>query len=97
MENIKKEVEHVDHDKKVEKKIVKTTAEKMWDEIRSLELLMFSLPGQTVELHCTPVIVEPNRLYLTIKSGSVLPALEETLGKNYNVEVSEKYIIVSKK
>lgn len=104
----KKEAETVEQDKKTEKKAVekkavekkvveKTAAEKIWEEIRSVELQMFSLPGQTVEAHCSPVTVEPSKLYLTSKVGSVVPALEDTLGKKYNIELAQKYIVVSKK
>jgi len=65
----------------------KTEAQLIWDEIKDLPIQMFGLPNQTVELHCTPVAIEPTHLYVTIRSSAVLPALETSL-KEYADNVS---------
>lgn len=58
---------------------------------------MFALPNQTIERYCTPVIVEPSKLYVTSTVGSILPTLEDALGKKYDIELVQKYIAISKK
>lgn len=76
----------------------RTDAEKIWDTIKNVQLDMFALPDQTVSKYCTPIAVEPSKLYLTYKGiGAVLPAMETALSKKYNVEVVDKYIVVSNK
>lgn len=59
----------------------KLESEKIWDEIRDLPIEMFALPRQFVFQYCDhlPFIVDPNKLYLVIKSSAVLPALETCL------------------
>lgn len=80
-----------------EKKSAKTVAEKIWDDIKNVELPLFALPGQTVDKHCEFVTVEPTKLYMVSSVGSILPALEEVFNKKYSFELAQKYIIVSKK
>jgi hypothetical protein len=75
---------------------VKTESEKIWDEIKNLPIEMFGLPSQTVAQHCTPVSVDPNRLFLTIRSTATLPALETTLGTKFTVELADKFVIVAR-
>ena len=75
---------------------VKTESEKIWNEIKNLPIQMFGLPNQTVVQHCTPVSVDPSRLFLTVKSTSTLPALETTLGSNFTVELADKFVIVAR-
>ncbi len=70
----------------------KTEAEGIWDEIRYLTIQMFGLPNQIVELHCTPLPVEPSHLYLTIRSSAALPSLEAALA-----EYTDKMELVAKK
>jgi hypothetical protein len=70
----------------------KTEAEGIWDEIRFLPIQMFGLPNQIVELHCTPLPVEPSHLYLTIRSSAALPSLESAL-----TEYTDKMEMVAKK
>lgn len=73
-----------------------TEAENIWNEIRFKEIQMFALPGQTVSHYCKPAPVEPSKLYLLTTATSVLPSLEEAVGKNYVVETVDKYIVVSR-
>jgi len=73
-----------------------TVAEQIWQEIKDRHINLFSLPGQTIERHCTPVKVDPSKLYLTSNVPAILPALEVALGSVYSVERVNKYITVSK-
>ena len=75
----------------------RSSADEIWEAIRTIELNMFSLPGQTVEKHCTRHVIEPSRVYLTIRTGAVLPALEEVLGTSYAVESSERFVTIAKR
>ena len=70
--------------------------EKIWQEIKDVQLQLFGLPNQTVQKHCQPQMVEPSRLYVTFSAGAVGPALETAL-RNYNVEIDGKYIIIGRK
>ena len=74
----------------------KLDSEKIWDEIKSLPIQMFGLPNQVVSLHCTPVIVEPNNLYLTLRSPAALPSIEVAIGDNYTVELVTGYVVVKR-
>lgn len=87
-------MEKKDEDKK--SKTV-TAADKIWEEIKELHIDMFTLPDQTIQKFCAPVIVEPTKLYLTYTVGSILPALEEALSAKFTVEQAQKYLIISRK
>jgi hypothetical protein len=71
-------------------------AAKIWDEIKDLPIEMFLLPNQFVNQHCAPFPADPSKLFLTIRSPAVLPALETAIGKNYVVEAADKYVMVSR-
>lgn len=75
---------------------VKTESEKIWDEIKNLPIQMFGLPSQTVAQYCTPVAVDPNRLFLTIRSSATLPSLEISVAGKFNVELADKFVIVTR-
>jgi hypothetical protein len=75
----------------------KTQAEKIWDSIKDKPIEMFALPGQTPSKYCEPIKVEPTKLYLTFKVAVVLPALEEAFKNVYNVDLMDKYIVISPK
>jgi hypothetical protein len=76
--------------------VVNTVSSGIWAEIKNKKIEMFSLPDQTVENYFAPVNVDPEKLYLTFKVSSALPALEATLGSAFKVELANKYIVVSK-
>ena len=73
-----------------------TPAGEIWSEINDKTIEMFALPGQFVSMHCHPVNVEPSKLYLLTNSSAVLPSLETAVGKNYVVELVDKFVIVSR-
>jgi hypothetical protein len=75
---------------------VQTEAEKMWDQIKELPIDMFSLPNQKVWQHCTPVSIEPSKLYLITKASATLPALESSLNKKFMVEQVDRFVVVSR-
>src|SRR5579885_3015557 len=75
----------------------KTEADKMWSEIKDRSIEMFALPGQTVAMHAIPVPIDPAKLYLTLRSTAVLPSLEESLKKDFNVELAAKWVVVTRK
>lgn len=78
------------------KKSENTEAGAIWNEIKDRDIMMFALPGQKVWMHCHPLPVEPNRLYLTTNSSAVLPSLEAAIGMNYTVELANKFVIVAR-
>lgn len=86
------------HEKDIEmtKKMEGTEAGAIWNEIKDKPIEMFALPGQIVCMHCHPLSVEPNRLYLTTNSTAVLPSLENALGRNFIVERADRFVIVSR-
>lgn len=73
-----------------------TTAGEIWSEIKDLNIEMFALPNQVVQMHCHPVPIEPSKLYLISNSSAVLPSLEVAVGKKYIVELADKFITVSR-
>lgn len=73
----------------------KTVAEKIWENIKDKTIDMFALPGQTPAKYCKPVTVEPHKLYLKFTVSAVLPALEEAFKSIYNVELVDKYIVMT--
>jgi len=83
-------------DEQIAVKMEGTTAGEIWKEIKDKSIDMFALPEQTVQMHCHPMFVEPEKLFLTLNSSAVLPSLEAALGKKYSVELNDKYTIVSR-
>ena len=75
---------------------VKSESEKIWDEVKDKQLDLFGLPNQTVSQHCVFSNVEPNGLYLKIKSSAVLPALESALGPKFVVELVDSFVVVKR-
>ncbi len=71
-------------------------SKKIWDEIKNVQLDLFSLPDQTVAKYCNPLPIDPNMLYITITATAVLPALETALPK-LQVEAVGKWIVISRK
>jgi hypothetical protein len=81
------------------KAVEQTLADKIWADIKDVELGLFALEGQSVSKYCTPILVEPFHLYLSNNKGigAVLPAMEEALFKKYDVEMQDRFIVVSLK
>jgi hypothetical protein len=83
-------------EKKEQPKKELTESDKIWHEIKDKPIDMYSLPDQVVSDHCTPLPVDPNKLYLTLKSAAALPALEIALGVKFTFELAEKYVIIKR-
>lgn len=83
-------------DEKTTKAITGTEAGAIWEEIREKSIDMFALPDQKVFMHVHPVNIEPSKLYLLLNSTSVLPSLETAIGKKYNVELVDRFVVVSR-
>lgn len=81
----------------VEKYMEGTEAGKIWNEIKDKEVDVFSLPNQTIAQHAVPAIVEPSKLYLLTRFSSALTAIEAACGKKFNVDLLDKYVVVSRK
>jgi len=73
-----------------------TEAGKIWDEIKDRPVEMFALPDQKIFQYASPALVEPSKLYLVARASSALPAIETAVGKNYTVELVDRYVVVSR-
>lgn len=80
-----------------DKKVELTESQKIWEEIKDIDLLMFSLPNQKVSDFCYPFPLDPSKCFILPKASAVLPALEEAIGKNFDCVMMDKYIMVSRK
>lgn len=74
-----------------------TDSDLIWQEIKDLPIEMFALPNQFVAQYCTPVPVDPTKLYLLLRTSAVLPSLEVSVQKNFTVEMADKWAVVSRK
>lgn len=83
---------------KAESKAVRTSeSEKMWSEIENLPINIFSLPNQKVSDHTKKVSVSGDSLLLKPKSSAVVPALEEAIGKGFDINLADNgYILVTR-
>lgn len=77
-------------------KELETEASKIWSEIKDKDILMFALPNQKVSDYCSPVAVEPTKLYLLVTVSSATPSLEAAIGSKYSVDLVNKYTVVSR-
>lgn len=78
--------------------VPKTASEQIWEEIKGLPIEMFALPDQTVEQYCSPQpLIDPSRLYVLLRTSSVLPSLEESVKKGFTVEMADKWAIVTRR
>jgi hypothetical protein len=71
-------------------------SEKIWEEIRGAQVNMFCLPDQTIEKYCRFLKVEPNRCFVEPKIAAILPAMEDALRGQFNVELAGKYLIITR-
>jgi len=58
----------------------KKLSHQIWDRIKDIDLELFALPDQYVEVNATPVLdISDTELHLLLKAEAVLPQLEEKL------------------
>lgn len=74
-----------------------TEADKIWETVKDVKLEMFALPNQTLSMYCVKKEASPDKLFLEYKISSVIPAVEAVLSSKYNVEVQDKYLVLSNK
>lgn len=67
-----------------------TEADKIWNEIAKLPISMFALPNQLVEDHLEKLPVPGNTLYVRPRSPAVVQSLEDAIGKDFSISVTEK-------
>jgi len=87
----------VEQSKKVhEPKEVKqqTRAEKIWETIKDREVALFALPAKRVSELSEFMPISEAKCFLKYKITSFLPALEETLGKDFLCGAEGEYIAV---
>jgi hypothetical protein len=90
--------------KKTAKKVavkMKTNSDVLWEKIKGLDLNLFGLPGQTLEKNAERFEIDPDAVYMVIKTGAVLPALEEALqrvdpgrGKRFDLNQVDRYTVL---
>jgi len=77
-----------------------TESQKIWNEIKELELEIFGLPNQKVKNHAKELLnISNTELYLTLKSTAAFAALEAALlkkGSPYTLKVVDKYTVVTR-
>jgi hypothetical protein len=81
----------------VEKAVEKTVAQKIWEDIKDMKIEMFSLPDQMVHQYCKPVDLDPAKLFLTVTAGAVIASLEAIVTPKYNLDVQERFVVISSK
>jgi hypothetical protein len=62
----------MDKKQEVDKKLTKTAADVIWDDIKGLPMDIFALPGQTVAGYFQPITIEPTKLYLKYSVSAAL-------------------------
>lgn len=75
----------------------KTESDKIWEEIKSMQLPIFGLLNQHIEDHLTRMVVAPDRVHGKMKSSAVIVALEERLGAAFVVEpAGNDWVMISR-
>lgn len=80
-------------------KLTVTKSEKMWEKLRAVDLQMFGLQNQTLELYCKPIPANPEELTLKIietkkNATGVVSVMSQVLTPKYEVELRDRYIVV---
>lgn len=55
----------------------------VWEQIKNLPLNVFSLTGQKVESHFTPITSTPNLLVMKSKTPAAIAFLDESINVNH--------------
>jgi len=78
-------------------KVELTEAQKIWNEVKGLEIEMFALPNQKVHQYVKQVSIDPSRLFLIANATSVLPALELVVDKKFTIEKIDRFLVLTRK
>ncbi len=76
-----------------------TESDKIWNEIKDLQINIFALPNQTVGQHVKRVEINTNELHLKLNSSAAISSLEEKLGqysKSLKLETAGEYVIITR-
>jgi len=78
-----------------------------WNEIKERAIELYGLPNQIVGSYASPINMDPDSLYLSIKAPAAVPAIEEALAKlcdtdranklqypKYTMSMAERYMVV---
>lgn len=79
----------------------KTESQLIWEAIKDVDLELFALEDQTVEVHSDPVTsMSSTELHLLLKTAAALPQLEAIIpktkfsGGKLEVEQKERFVVV---
>jgi hypothetical protein len=72
-------------------------ADQIWAEIAKVDTQAYGLPGQTIDKFCTPIPVEPTKLYLKYTNSTIVAFMQEVLSTRYDVDLNGLYITVERK
>ena len=94
--------------KKTETEVQLTEAQqKIWNDIKNLDVEWYGLPDQKVENICTPINIDPEKLFVNLKGPASLVTIEKALyqittfgwdGKKvvkYVIEQKERFGLIS--
>ena len=97
--NNKVKKQNITNDSNVPVMKIKLESEKIWDDIKDMKLEMFALPGQLVSNYYKPMVIDPNKLYLTplTTASSVVSILNELINDKYHVEQIDRFVVISNK
>lgn len=80
------------------KEDVLTQAQRIWQQVKGIDIKMYALPHQTLEQHVDVVEVEPSKLYLVLKSSSVLQGIEDyVLPLGYKLSQVSRFTVLEQK
>jgi hypothetical protein len=76
-----------------------TPGQEMWEQIKNLKMVIFGLPGQQVHMYYDPIQVDPTKLFIKQKTGAgaALPALEEAISSHFDIERTDRFLIITRK
>lgn len=66
----------------------KTKADIIWDEIKDIEINIYALNNQTIEDHVVRKSIPGNVVFLHPKSPAIISILEEAIGDQFVVSVT---------
>lgn len=79
-----------------EKIVQKTAADKLWDEIKDLDVQMFALPPQKLASYAKRIDLDPGIVHVQLSIEAALPIIETTLGVKYAVTRHDKFVTISR-
>lgn len=75
----------------------KTEAGKIWDDIKDVAINVFGAEDHKVNKYVQKLDLPGQNLYVKIAVGAALPALENSIGRHFTVELCDGYVMISRK